>query len=454
MMNTCDLRTLCNGAGLSCRDNYGNYHSDNVLIELLQGNMQIGGGLNAKQAFDKYSVALTDRLRKDETYKGTVMIESLPDAFTDTRYKKYLEWMITSYLSGGIQHYEDIESKIYPALDRYISLLRKKILYTGIPGRPWSNETVITNFCGLHGCDTMHKGIKYVKPGLEYLLDKYPESEEIYRPSEESRFYKGKDINIYELHDEKEACYYGRGTKWCTAATNDNMFDSYYAQGDLYVVVPKKPSYKGERYQVLIKPGRKRFSYETPVIMNEQDSPVKAYDLLRMYPEIVNIPNYDADIVLYGTVIDKIGYYHIFKDNGKERAMTIVSHGPADPYDDRYTSYVIVERIDGIDQTIIVGYHESDIDDIMYTTNVVKGSPTDAIRAAVTLLNKNSDDFPKELLYDILYMQYMRNPKIFFQTVPINIIQETYDNYNLFRMWLPRGRDKIPYDILAGLDIA
>ena len=36
---------------------------------------------------------------------------------------------------------------------------------------------------------------------------------------------------------ERASCWWGRGTRWCTAAKNDNMFDHYNAQGPLVIFV-------------------------------------------------------------------------------------------------------------------------------------------------------------------------------------------------------------------------
>lgn len=48
---------------------------------------------------------------------------------------------------------------------------------------------------------------------------------------------------------EEAACYYGKGTKWCTASTKkQNLFNHYNDQGPLYIFINKKDS--NERYQL------------------------------------------------------------------------------------------------------------------------------------------------------------------------------------------------------------
>jgi hypothetical protein len=63
-----------------------------------------------------------------------------------------------------------------------------------------------------------------------------------------------KDIIRYDLSNwliiipktEEASCYYGKGTKWCTAATGyNNQFDNYNKKGNLYILINKNdPSKK------------------------------------------------------------------------------------------------------------------------------------------------------------------------------------------------------------------
>jgi hypothetical protein len=57
---------------------------------------------------------------------------------------------------------------------------------------------------------------------------------------------------------EEASCELGRGTKWCTAAEKNNMFDQYSDKGPLYVWRDKN----GEKYQ---------FHFETAQFMDAKD---------------------------------------------------------------------------------------------------------------------------------------------------------------------------------------
>ncbi len=59
---------------------------------------------------------------------------------------------------------------------------------------------------------------------------------------------------------EEASCYYGKGTRWCTAADYDNMFNTYNNDGKLWIIINKKdPSNK---YQ---------FHFESGQYMNPLD---------------------------------------------------------------------------------------------------------------------------------------------------------------------------------------
>lgn len=72
-------------------------------------------------------------------------------------------------------------------------------------------------------------------------------------------FYNDDDIKIIIPHTQVAACYFGRNTRWCTAANTGNMFESYNRQGRLYIILFKK---ENVRWQ---------FHFETAQYMDEAD---------------------------------------------------------------------------------------------------------------------------------------------------------------------------------------
>lgn len=74
---------------------------------------------------------------------------------------------------------------------------------------------------------------------------------------------------------EEAACYYGKGTQWCTAAMYHNRFDYYNRQGNLYVIINKQdPS---EKFQ---------FHFESSQFMDVMDRPIDVSDFFNENEEI------------------------------------------------------------------------------------------------------------------------------------------------------------------------
>ena len=93
-----------------------------------------------------------------------------------------------------------------------------------------------------------------------------------------------KDIEKYELKNwtivipktEESACFYGKGTKWCTAATGyNNQFSNYNSRGKLYIIINKNdPS---EKYQ---------FHFEDKQFMDVKDRDIVLGEFLEENEEL------------------------------------------------------------------------------------------------------------------------------------------------------------------------
>jgi hypothetical protein len=94
-----------------------------------------------------------------------------------------------------------------------------------------------------------------------------------------SKVYEDGSVLVVVPHDEAAACRYGRGTRWCTAATQgQNYFDYYNKQGKMYILIPKQPQHEGEKYQLHFPSGQ---------FMDENDDGVNLYTLLtERFPEL------------------------------------------------------------------------------------------------------------------------------------------------------------------------
>lgn len=84
--------------------------------------------------------------------------------------------------------------------------------------------------------------------------------------------YSGPEGKILVPKTEAASCYLGRGTQWCTAATESgNYFDEYNRLGPLYVILPNDK----RKYQ---------FSLPGDQLMDERDEYVNLQDFNYNYP--------------------------------------------------------------------------------------------------------------------------------------------------------------------------
>lgn len=98
-------------------------------------------------------------------------------------------------------------------------------------------------------------------------------SDEIRKIKEDAeKFYEDDTWLVIIPHSQEAACYYGKNTEWCTAATTSyNMFNDYYSRGMLYININKRTN---KKYQ---------FHFEDLQFMDENDRPIPN-------PIVSNIP--------------------------------------------------------------------------------------------------------------------------------------------------------------------
>ena len=154
--------------------------------------------------------------------------------------KPYVKWIILRYASKGIKRWEDVSSRTIPALLTYDRLKRTKKL------KP--DQRDVNRLKDLEG--------------LEDLIDEYSDEDTssgserdkeieqgFYDRREAEKIHDARNLKIVKLNTEKASCFFGRGTRWCTAATKgDNYFDDYKNDktDGLYVFDFKQPGAKGK----------------------------------------------------------------------------------------------------------------------------------------------------------------------------------------------------------------
>lgn len=179
-----------------------------------------------------------------------------------TKNKQYVPWLIRMYVNTPHLKFEDAISKTTEPLTKFYKLVNKKQI-------PAPNNDI--------------GRIKDLAT-LVQIVDQYPDVEDKTKDVDRGQakpYYEDADIRVIIPQDKTAACYYGQGTKWCTAATSaHNMFDRYNKEGEMYIIMPKKPAYPGEKYQ---------FHFESKQFMDEKDHRVNLSKLRARLPQLAEV---------------------------------------------------------------------------------------------------------------------------------------------------------------------
>ena len=185
-----------------------------------------------------------DHFRKigyDQNRIANTIVQNLTSTFENndpTPNNQYTPWIAREYVKGNIRALEDL-SRIKVALETY---------------HKYKNTR---QFKELFKYNVGFNDIsKLSADQIEGIAEKIQTSivpKEIEKKSKGTAVvvYDGTDAKVIVPEDVDAACYYGQGTRWCTAATKgENQFEYYSGRSNLYIILPKKPQYPGEKYQL------------------------------------------------------------------------------------------------------------------------------------------------------------------------------------------------------------
>jgi hypothetical protein len=96
------------------------------------------------------------------------------------------------------------------------------------------------------------------------------------KDSEVTKFFENSKWLVVIPKTEESSCRYGRGTRWCTAATETtNRFNEYNDKGPLYIIINKHDP--EEKYQL---------HFETGQFMDVDDRPIELEYIFKTIPEL------------------------------------------------------------------------------------------------------------------------------------------------------------------------
>ncbi len=212
--------------------------------------------INLVSLLEAYNTATTLSTYKEKLERAVereprqITPEQALQAFEDadpTPKKAFVLNLIKWYLDGSMRFVEDASKATEPL-----------ILYSRFRLRPDMPKLTELSFG-----DLLDLGDK--------LSDTKSKKEE--NKAEEIAFYKREEAKLWLDNEnwkvvipktEEAAKYFGKNTRWCTSAENNNMFDRYEHYGPLYIILEKKTN---KRWQLHAESGQ---------FMNEKDEVVRS----------------------------------------------------------------------------------------------------------------------------------------------------------------------------------
>ena len=192
---------------------------------------------------------------EDPIKAAEMILQNQIEVGDPTKQKKYTQTLARMYANGLIR-WEDIGSTMRDYLTKFHTLNLKKMIPS--PRNDFNRYSDLGDFYS--------------------VVDEYPDPEEREKKSkgDAKEVYKDANVRIIRPEDVNAACYYGQGTRWCTAADSNNMFDRYNQEGPMYILLPTKATHEGEKYQIHPESGQ---------YMDEQDRPIETQDLIDRFGE-------------------------------------------------------------------------------------------------------------------------------------------------------------------------
>ncbi len=168
---------------------------------------------------------------------------------------KYDEFIINSYLNNTFGEPSSLENigRFKDSIKKYNTLINYKRLLGSFELEP------IDSFDGLIGfedyldrIDAVDK-LDSIEDQIEITRIARMKDPEKRKKEEDTRariikertagrtepLFETEHVRVYTPQTELQAKFYGRGTRWCTAADNNNMFTHYKKRGEIYTIISK-----------------------------------------------------------------------------------------------------------------------------------------------------------------------------------------------------------------------
>lgn len=190
--------------------------------------------------------------------KSLEIINGLARDADPTPNKMYIEWLIIQWLTQ-------------PRVEEDLARIRTDLaLYTRVKQRLPGEYRDIFKFKDYHHLSNILVPYEETKSQGDVKREEYDQM-----MKETTLFHRSSAGMILVPLTQKSAMFWGRGTKWCTAADFNNMFAHYNKRGPLYIFI----THDGRKYQ---------YQVETNQFMDDRDQEAFV-SFVEKYPKLFKI---------------------------------------------------------------------------------------------------------------------------------------------------------------------
>jgi len=211
----------------------------------------------------KFSKVNTDHDHLAYYREGSNIVQHFADNADPTPKKIYTQWIMNRYNEKNFRQ-ED-----HPRIHQTLSDFEKH--------KPKIEKRDINSYKSLKDLEDTIQPFSVQKSKREEVRDIKHEGAE--------KIHDENGVEVHHLKNKEAACHYGAGTRWCTAAKNNNMFDMYNRGGKLYFVKAKDEKGNLRKYQ---------FHHESDSYMDENDEDVDLRKLVKNNPELKNVREFQG----------------------------------------------------------------------------------------------------------------------------------------------------------------
>ena len=265
------------------------------MIDTIDNYNRLVEYVDPEKTAGKIGDQLRQKFTRDNTIDNntdvTLFIREIAEKVDPTDNHQYTLWILRLYYKNGIRRFEDM-GRVNAALGIF---------------HQYKKQFEIKDI-------NQYKQLSDLEAAAEKVEIVDSENEKKRQYSQEMRenseiIYEGPEGMIVSPKTQEASCYWGRGTRWCTAATGSyNLFDSY--SENLIIVLPKD----GTKWQ---------FHEESNQYMDSSDEPINISQFKEDYPWAVEILKDHMDESVFVSAYE---IYVKYKDTDMDYVISEVSN--------------------------------------------------------------------------------------------------------------------------------